>query len=197
MADFPETRESLLVRVADPLDNEAWNRFVAVYRPVIYRLARKRGLQDADAQDLTQQVLMAVAKAVDRWEPDPSRGRFRTWLVRVAHNAIINALTRTRPDAGIGGTSLVELLHSQPERDDSILDELERERHREVFRWAAEEIRPEFHEDTWNAFWMTAVNGKGVEETAADLNKTVGSVYAARSRVIRRLKAKVSEYEHE
>ena len=197
MPDLPETRESLLVRVKDPSDYEAWNQFVSVYRPVIYRLARKRGLQDANAHDLTQQVLMAVAKAVDGWKVDPSRGRFRSWLMRIAHNAIINALTRARPDVGIGGSSFLELLDQQPQRDPSSTGNLNREYHRGIFRWAVQQIRSEFHESTWNAFWLTTVETQGVEQASAALNKSVGSIYAARSRVMRRLKQKVCEYERE
>ena len=195
MPEMPETRESLLVRVKDPRDYEAWSQFVAVYRPVIYRLARKRGLQDANAHDLTQHVLMAVAKAVDGWQTNPSRGRFRFWLMRVARNAIINALTRVRPDAGIGGTSLLRLLEQQPDRNPSTPEDLDHEYRREVFRWAAQQIRREFQESTWDAFWLTTVEGKEIGEAASTLKKTVGAIYAARSRIMRRLKQKVCEYE--
>lgn len=68
MTPFPETRESLIVQVQDPSNRLAWERFVAIYQPVIYRIAIARGLQDADAHNLTQQILMAVATAIPRWE---------------------------------------------------------------------------------------------------------------------------------
>ena len=68
VTDFPETRESLIVRVKDPDDRDAWEQFVGMYRPVVYRVARRRGLQEADAQDLAQHVLMSVAGAIDQWE---------------------------------------------------------------------------------------------------------------------------------
>ena len=66
MQELPETRDSLLVRMRDPRDGQAWAEFVQIYEPVVYRLARGQGLQDADARDLTQQVLMAVAARVER-----------------------------------------------------------------------------------------------------------------------------------
>ena len=119
MVHLPETRNSLLLKVRDPADAVAWEEFVAIYRPLIYRLARRRGLQDADAEDLAQRVLVSVSEAIRTWEKDERRGTFRAWLLRVARNAIINALTRTRPDAAVGGTSVMEQLEAQgtPNRD--------------------------------------------------------------------------------
>ena len=90
MTPFPETRESLIVQVKDPSNRLAWERFVAIYQPVIYRIAIARGLQDADAHDLTQQVLIAVASSIGRWEKSGETKRFRHWLRRVARNAIVN-----------------------------------------------------------------------------------------------------------
>lgn len=77
MTEFPETRDRLLVQVRSPANREAWDEFALIYRPVIYRLARHRGLQDADAQDLAQRVLMSVAAAIGRWEKSDESVRFR------------------------------------------------------------------------------------------------------------------------
>jgi RNA polymerase sigma-70 factor (ECF subfamily) len=191
MPGFPETRKSLLVRMQSPADEEAWNEFVTIYRPVVYRLARKRGLQDVDADDLAQRVMMSVRRAIDGWKEDPTRGRFRSWLARIARNATINALTRRPPDVGVGGTSVLGRLETQPEPDRHTQENLQRECRRSFFRRAAERIRPEFHEATWSAFWLTAVDGMAVEEAGRVLGKNVGTIYAARSRVMRRLKDEV------
>ena len=197
MSLSPETRPSLLVRLKDRADQEAWHEFAEIYQPVIYRLARRKGLQDADAEDLTQLVLMAVSKAVERWEHDPRRARFRTWLHRVAQNAILNALTRGKPDRGSGDSALLALLNNQPGKEGPNSDLLRLEYRREVFRWAARQIRDEFQPATWDAFWLSAIEGRRVEEVAKQLSKTPGSIYAARSRVIRRMKEKVAEVEKE
>jgi RNA polymerase sigma-70 factor (ECF subfamily) len=71
----PETRPSLILRVRDPNDADAWNQFATLYRPVILRLARRKGIQAADAEDLAQQVLLSVAGAIERWQPDQQRAR--------------------------------------------------------------------------------------------------------------------------
>jgi RNA polymerase sigma factor (sigma-70 family) len=195
MSPSPETRPSLLVRLADHADQAAWLEFAEVYAPVIRRLALRRGLQPADADDLTQQVLTSVSKAIDRWQNDPGRARFRTWLHRVAQNAIINALVRRAPDRASGDTGIQNRLQNAPAAEGPRSDLLKLELRREVFRWAAERIRNEFRPDTWNAFWLTAVDEKSVEEVAAELNMSAGAIYAARSRIMRRLKEKVAEFE--
>ncbi|MBS0263587.1 MAG: sigma-70 family RNA polymerase sigma factor [Planctomycetes bacterium] len=193
MSSIPETRPSLLVRLRDRADDEAWFAFTEIYRPVIFRLASRRGMQPADADDLVQQVLTLVARSIDRWETDPARARFRTWLTRVATNAILNALSRQPHDRGVGGSDVYEFGEIPAiNRHESEL--IRTEHRREVFRWAARQVQPEFQPETWRAFWETAVEGRGVEETARELQLSVGSIYAARSRVMRRLREKVSEW---
>lgn len=195
MTPLPETRNSLLLKVRNPADAEAWKEFAAIYRPTIYRLARRQGLQDADAEDLAQRVLVSVSTAIQNWEKDESRGTFRAWLLRVARNAIINALTRRPPDAAVGGTNVAEQIDLQGVEHSAIDDLIEEEHRRAVFRWAAAETRSEFHDATWMAFQLTAVEGLSVEDAAAEIGKSIGSVYAARSRIMRRLKAKVLEFQ--
>ena len=189
----PETRASLLVRLKDRADQAAWYEFAEVYRPVIVRLAGRKGMQAADAEDLAQQVLAAVAKAIDRWQEDPRRARFRTWLHRVANNLILNALARGKPDRGSGDTGLIQWLAQQPANDGPNSDLLRLEWRREAFRWAATQIRDEFQPDNWEAFWRTAIEGESVDDVARRLGKSRASVHSARSRIMRRLKEKVNE----
>lgn len=195
MPEYPETRASLIVRLKDRSDQEAWGEFVEIYRPVVYRLARRKGLQHADADDLAQQVLAAVAAAIDRWQPDPTRGRFRSWLHRIARNLIVNALTRRAPDRAAGDERADDLLACQPAPDGPDSELLRTEYRSEVFHWAARRVREEFQPDTWQAFWHTAVDGQPVAEVARALGKKPGAVYAARGRVMRRLKEVVLQWQ--
>jgi RNA polymerase sigma factor (sigma-70 family) len=195
MPTGPETRLSLLARLREPNDQEAWREFAAIYQPLIQRLAVQRGLQHADAQEVAQEVLLAVAGAIGRWEPDPNRASFRTWLFRIARNLMINLLKqKQRLPRVSGGSDLVDLLNQQPARDgDSEL--FDHEFRREVFRWAAERVRGEFRDSTWQAFWRTCVDGEDISVVADSLKLSVGAMYVARSRVMTRLKQIIEEQE--
>lgn len=138
---------------------------------------------------------MAVAGAIDRFEPDGERARFRTWLRMIAHRAIINALKRRPRDRAAGGGDPDAML-GQLAQDD-VTRSLTLDYRREVFRVAAEQVRPEFHGETWLAFWETAVRGRSVEEVAAELGKSRGNIYTARSRVMLRLKGAIEKLDVE
>ena len=191
MTEFPQTRSSLIAQIGYPEDREAWDQFVVIYRPVIYRMARRRGMQDADAQDLVQTVLMRVAGAIQGWEKLSPETRFRHWLRRVARNAIATAFSRQPKDAGVGGSEMLALLAEQAATAADIERELSRESMREKYLRAASVVRSDVDSDTWRAFELTVVNGQPCEEVANQLGKSVGTVYAARSRIMRRLREQV------
>jgi RNA polymerase sigma-70 factor (ECF subfamily) len=193
MTESPETRLSLIVRLKDRRDQQAWAEFLEIYGPLVQRLALAKGLQHADAEDVAQQVFGSVAKAVEHWQPDAERARFRTWLTTIARNAIVNALSRRAPDRASGDTAERELL-AECAANSAESQLLLVESRREVFQWAARRVQKEFEPPTWDAFWLTAVEGREVAEAAAALNRQPGAIYAARSRVMRRLRQIVLEW---
>jgi len=195
MPSLPETRASLILRLPDAADALAWDEFTAVYAPLVYRLARRRGLQPADADDLVQEVLTAVTRSVDGWLANSGRGPFRAWLLTIARNLTVNHLTRakTRP-LGTGDSDMARNLAQQAFNGQSD-SEFDIEYRREVFRWAAEHVRSAVTEKTWDAFWRSSVDQQPVEAVAKQLGMSVGSVYIAKSRVMNRLREIVHRLE--
>jgi RNA polymerase sigma-70 factor (ECF subfamily) len=198
MGDEPATSASLLLRLRDRGDHAAWSRFVEVYRPLIHGFARKHGLQEADAADLAQEVLRAVARSVGRLDYDPRRGSFRGWLFTVVRNKLRNFLESRRHQVqGSGDTGVQEALNAQPTPLDGPEQEWDREYERRLFAWAAEQVRGTVQSATWQAFWQTAVEGKSGQEVARDLGLTVAAVYLAKSRVMAKLKEQIRQLQGE
>jgi RNA polymerase sigma factor (sigma-70 family) len=196
MPRVPETRASLILRLPRTEDAEAWREFVAIYEPFVERFARRNGFQEADARELVQNVLLAVVKAVGRWQEDPARARFRTWLFAIARNQLFDLLAKKRRRQSVrsGSSSLVDLLESQPAPDD-LTEQLALEHRRTLFRFAAARVRRSFQPTTWQAFWMTSVENRPVEAAAAKLGLSAGAVYVARARVLARLRDEVRQLE--
>jgi RNA polymerase sigma-70 factor (ECF subfamily) len=160
-------------------------------------------LQDADARDLVQEVLRAVAGAAGRWTPDAQRGTFRGWLYTIARNRLLNSLrTERRHGRAAGGSEVQRLIELVPDnnapdgsgdgRDDDSR-EIDIEYRRRLFLAAARSIEPDFSRSTWQAFWQSAVLSREVATVASELGLSTGAVYIARSRVLARLKRRVQE----
>jgi RNA polymerase sigma-70 factor (ECF subfamily) len=196
MPNFPETRASLVMRIANAADAAAWEEFVRVYQPAIYRMARREGLQHADAEELAQEAMLAVARAVGRWVPDPERGRFRTWLFRIARNLRVNFASRPKHQVwGSGDSKVHAMLDEQFDRQGAITELFELEYRRTMFQCAAEQVRRAVTERTWQAFWTSAVEQMPIAEVAHRLQLSTGAVYIARNRVMARLRAEVRRME--
>ncbi len=188
----PTTRHSLVFRLRDLDDEKAWAEFVQLYEPLVFRIVKGKGLQDADAQDLCQELFRAVAGAIERW--DPAKGKFRAWLFRITRNLLVNFLIRQRRQTrGSGRTSIVELLEAQPLPDAGAEAEFAAEFKRRAFHWAAEQAKGQFTTSTWQAFWKTGVENKPIALVARELGLSEGAVYVARSRVLARLRECVDQ----
>lgn len=188
MSKAPPTQPSLLLKLKDKKDEAAWSQFVEVYTPLIYGFARKHGVQDADASDLSQDVLRAVAGAISRFEYDPTKGTFRSWLFTIVRNKFRNFLTyKTKKQLATGGSSVQEALEAR----EAPVDLHEQDWRQEYDAWlkkAYDRVKPGFSERTWNAFWMVAVEGAEASAVARELGMSVGAVYIAKSRVLSHLR---------
>jgi RNA polymerase sigma factor (sigma-70 family) len=196
MNDAPSTQPSLLIRLRNPGDERAWAEFTEIYGPLVHQLARRRGLQDADAQDLVQEVFRAVARAIERYDPDPEKGSFRGWLSRIAANLIINLLAaQRRHPRGSGDNDIHRLLEEQPDppAEESAL--FETEYRRRLLAWASERVRGAFSETVWQAFWRTGVEDRPVKEVALSLGMSIGTVYQYKSRVVARIRREIELFD--
>lgn len=190
-----ETRASLIVRLPDPADAQAWDEFAAVYAPLVYRLARRHGLQPADADDLVQEVFTAVARSVQKWLGNDHRGPFRAWLLRIAKNVAVNFLTRPKYRTLSTGNGDEQLHLASAAAPCEAASEFDLEYRREIFRWAASQVRAVVTAKTWQAFWLTAIEGETNESASRELKMSIGSVYIAKSRVMARLRDLVRQFE--
>jgi RNA polymerase sigma-70 factor (ECF subfamily) len=187
MAEPPVTRASLLLRIRNSRDSEAWSQFVEVYAPLIYGYARRHGLQDADAADLVQDVLRTVSSAVKKLNYEAEVGTFRGWLFTVARTKLSDLVSRRQsPGRGTGESAMQQFLQNQPVA--TAEEEWNTDYERRLFAWAAERVRGEVQDMTWQAFWQTTVEGKSGKEVSSVLGMTVAAVYLAKSRVMLRLK---------
>ena len=188
---LPNTRYTLLRRLGEADDPAAWAEFCEVYEPAIRRIAGRYGLQDADAREVTQEVLLTVSRKIAMFDP-AAGGRFRSWLAAIARNTTIDLLRKNRRTV-CGGSTIRRHLDAACDRSElrSVFDI---EAGRAVFAWAADRVRHTVEPATWEAFWRTAVQNESADEAAKALSMSVGAVYVARCRTLARIKRLVAEY---
>jgi RNA polymerase sigma factor (sigma-70 family) len=192
------TQSSLLVRIRDPQDAEAWNQFHHVYGPLIFRFACWHGLQDSDAADLTQDVLREVCRQIGTFEYDREKGRFRGWLLTVARCTVSRIReARFRHPQGTGDTGHIRRLENVPNQAGDLDEYWNHEYEQMLFEWAANEVQTQVQPATWEAFRRTAVDGDKPADVASELGMNLGSVYVARNRVLASIKRKISEIDDE
>lgn len=198
MALFPDTRVSLILRLADPQDVQAWHEFSAIYGPALYGFARRFGLQAADAEDLVQETLFAVARAIERYELDAEKARFRTWLAKIAKNRLIDLCERDKRFPRTGATDPAWFSEVAARCEMSNIDEeFQKDFRSALFQYAGEHIRRRVHDATWQAFHQTAVLRIPPEQVAESLGMSLGNLYVARCRVLKMLREMVSKLDHE
>jgi RNA polymerase sigma factor (sigma-70 family) len=182
----PSTRATLLVRLRQNRDTEAWTTFIDLYTPLVYRFCRSRGLQDADARDITQQVLAIVHKSIGKFEYDRARGRFRNWMGAVTAHEIARHLHKERRGGrGVGdgwGDDIAALTSAAV--DPAWVEEF----NSYIFQRALARIQPEFDAAVWQAFGLTWLHDVKPRDAAEQIGKPSAWVYKARYKVIERLR---------
>lgn len=187
MSAAPPTRPSLLLRLRDVDDAEAWSEFVRLYTPLVFGHCQRHGLQDADAADVAQEVMRVAAGAMPEFQYDAQRGKFRGWLLQTTRYRLHKFFARQQRSPQPASDSTIErFLDGEPNPEEQT--RWEEDYRQRLFDWAAEKARVEFQSTTWDAFWLTAVNSVSVKEVAGQLGISIGAVYIARSRVIARLR---------
>lgn len=178
----PDTRASLLMRLRGPRDDDAWMDFDCIYEPVIYTMACRRGLQDADAREIVQEVLLRVTSAIEQFD-HRGKGSLRGWLSTLTRNETVNRIRRVAASGEIVDASGVRRRMDATAADmhsaDSLEAEFQEDHRRHLFRLAAAEIRGRTSETNWKAFWMTSVEGVSVPRTAKLLNLDAATVTAS------------------
>jgi len=195
--ESPRTRPSLLVRLRDELDPKVWEIFVDTYGPVVQGFLRRKGMQDADVLDVTQDVFAAVAAGISRFEHNRHRaGSFRSWLFTIVRNRASDHWRRERrhPRA-TGDTAAHQSLADLAAEDDALEKQWNRDYLEGLFHSAANQVKGDFQESTWEAFWRTTVGHEPLRQVAADLKISVPGVSMAKRRVLRRIQQQIEVLE--
>jgi RNA polymerase sigma factor (sigma-70 family) len=183
------TRASLLMRIRDAGDAESWRIFVTIYAPLVYRFACRRGLQDADAADLSQDVMEKVTRAIRSFEYQPAKGRFRDWLLTITRRQVAQFHeSRARCPEQLCGSEELEQIGEGKDRPDADWNE---DFNAQVLQIALDRTRPHFEPMTWRAFESVWLENRSAAETADALSLHIELVYYAKSRVLKRLREEV------
>lgn len=181
------TPASLLERLRRPDDADAWARFVRLYAPMIYGWARRLGMQEADAADFAQDVFGQLLRRLPEFHYNPAF-RFRQWLRTVALNLWRDRLKRRPVPQPVGAAPVLD---ERPDLDR--LDHLiETEHNAHLMRRALDILKADFQPATWQAFWQVTIDERPAADVATELGLSVAAVYAAKCRVLARLRQELA-----
>ena len=189
------TSGTLLLRLRQLDDREAWGEFVEQYTPRIFAWCRRYRLQDSDAADVTQEVLGKLVRAIRSFDYDAKRGSFRGWLKTVTNNAVRDFLEDlARPGRGSGDTQVGGMLAAlqAPDAIQDLTASLEEEAERELLREAESRVQLRVQPNKWEAYRLTALKNVAASDAATELGMPVSEVYVAKSRVLKLLREEVA-----
>ena len=192
MSNLPNTRQSLLAKMSAGC-TDAWSEFCEIYGKAVYAYCRFCGLQDADAHDVCQHLLIKVERQLRDKKHDATKGRFRGWMFTVARNLAIDRVREINRESLIHEPSFSELPATANRETDS--ENFDVQYQRELLLWAAEQVKPLVKESSWQSFWRTAIEGQNASDVARQLGVKLGVVYTAKSRVIARIRSAIQALE--
>ncbi|MEM9645225.1 MAG: sigma-70 family RNA polymerase sigma factor [Planctomycetota bacterium] len=194
MTESPFTRASLVMRLRDREDVDAWGDFVSDYGPMLYRFVRSRGLQDADASDVVQDVMRSVGMAIGKLEYAKEKGGFRAWLFTICRSKLATHFEKRKRNAPTANdTAQYELLEQESSGESELDARWELEYQRQLAADALKALQPTIEPNTWAAFELTAMEGKSADEAGKEIGMSKGAVYVARSRVTAKLRTAIQQ----
>ncbi len=183
------TNPSLLLRIRDSTDVQSWATFQFVYRPMILAYCSRRGLQEADAQDVAQEVMSSVCRAIQKFEYQPQKGRFRAWLGTVTANKIKTLKNKQyrllSRESQPSSEQLTDTVVADPDSDwISIFSE-------HIFQTACDRVLSRVEALTWDCFRLTWLQQQSAADVAQRLKIPIHNVYVNKSRVLKLLELEV------
>ena len=191
--EFPETRVSLLASLRDDPGQSDWREFFERYAPAVYRVARLRGIDKHDSDDIVQQVMMAIARHIDGFDYDRDRGSFRQWVRKIAENKIRDHRRSPRLDATPMGGDWEQWADERP----SVETQWEQQWHLQDILFCLDEVADNIAPRRVEAFRLYVMEGLPASEVASRLKMTVGHVYVTRTQIINRVRRRMSRLESE
>ena len=172
-------------------DPAAWSRLIGLYQPLVHYWCTRGGVRPADTEDVAQEVFAAAAKSVDHFRRDQPGDTFRGWLRGVTRHCVQMHFRRNlgRP-AAEGGSDAWNALQAIA---DPLIDSDEEAEVGQIYRRALDLVRTEFEERTWQAFWLTAVEGRSTAAVADEFGLSTAAIRQAKSRVLRRIKDELGD----
>jgi RNA polymerase sigma-70 factor (ECF subfamily) len=192
MSQF-ETRSTLLERVRDPRDSRSWQEFVQIYEPLLTRFVLARGVSRSDTEDLVQEVFATLFRALQNFQLDHSRGKFRTWLWQVSRNVMVDWARRQKRDQRAVDAWAEQLGLDQNES----LDEWSLLHKQRIIEILLPRLQENTQPKTWSCFEEHLQKGRPAADVAEELGLTSNAVYVNASRVLNRLRDQCREYDEE
>ena len=174
------------------MNPDAWARLVTTFGPIVYRWCRAAKVPTSDAADVVQEVFASVARGMGDFERRRNAGSFRSWIATITRSRTTDYFRRAaKREAAAGGTDAMMVLQQFAESADSAISEQSAEG--VLTKQLLQQVQSEFEPTTWNAFWLVTIQEKAASDVAETLGISRASVYQAKSRVLRRLRQRISE----